>query len=211
MSTSHRPLLFALLTGALSLIGCTRSRIADPHDAAVAFAAAVSSPSPDTVYDMLTPAAQASLSRADVRRLVETQKPELAASAAAVVADDARVHATARLRFDDGEEVALDLANGRFGITGGGTLPGGARTPEAALDELRRALARRSYTRLLRLLTPSTRGAIEQDLRTLVNGLERADTLPVRTSGDSASATTTGGHHVTLKREAGLWRVEDFD
>jgi hypothetical protein len=61
------------------------------------------------------------------------------------------------------------------------------------------------------MLSPSTRAALEQDLRALVTGLERPDTLEVVTHGDEASANVPGGHHVKLKREGGLWRVEDFD
>jgi hypothetical protein len=122
-----------------------------------------------------------------------------------------RVATTARLRFADGEQAALEWTGGRFGVTAAGSLPGGAATPEAALDELRRALARRSYPALLRLLSPSTRSAVEQDLRTLVGGLEHPDTLPIHTSGDSSNALVPGGHHVSMKRDAGVWHVEDFD
>ena len=200
-----------LLTLWTLMCGCGGGAIRDPRSAAAAYAKAVASGNADSVYVLLTPAARKTLSRADVKRLVESEKAELQEEARAVSNDQGRVQATARLRFDDGEEVTLDLTNGQFGMTSAGTLPGGARTPEAALDELRRAVARRSYARLLHLLSPATRSAIEQDLRTLVGGLERPETLPIHTSGDAASASTPGGHHVSLKREGGLWRVEDFD
>jgi hypothetical protein len=48
-------------------------------------------------------------------------------------------------------------------------------------------------------------------LRALVTGLERPDTLQVQTNGDAASVNVPGGHHVRLKREGGIWRVQDFD
>ena len=44
-----------------------------------------------------------------------------------------------------------------------------------------------------------------------MTGLERPDTLQLRTSGDTASANVPGGHHVRLKRDGGIWRVQDFD
>ncbi len=160
---------------------------------------------------MLSPGAQAAMSRDDVRRIVLDQKTELEAQARALSSAQTRVTATARLRFADGEEVSLDWSDGSFGMTSGGALPGGAATPEAALDELRRAIARRSYRGLLRLLSPATRSAIEQDLRTLVGGLEHPETLPIHTTGDTSSAVVPGGHHVSMKREAGTWHVEDFD
>src|SRR5208283_1045475 len=124
---------------------------------------------------------------------------------------DARTVATARLRFADGEEVALDLENGRFYVTSAGAVPGGGRTPEEALDQLRRVLARRSYAGLMRVLSPTTRAAVEQDLRGLVSGLDRPATLPVTVSGETATIAVPGGHHVRLRRESGVWRVDDFD
>ncbi len=122
-----------------------------------------------------------------------------------------RVEATARLRFADGEEAALELREGRYWVTAAGALPGGARTPEEALDQLRRVLARRSYAGLMRVLSPATRASIENDLRGLVEGLDASDTLPVQVTGDSAVVNVPGGHLVKLRREAGVWRVDDFD
>ena len=115
------------------------------------------------------------------------------------------------LRYADGEEAALELRDGKYWVTAAGALPGGARTPEEALDQLRRVLARRSYAGLMRVLTPATRAAVEGDLRALVEGLERPGTLPVQVSGDGATVGVPGGHQVKLRREAGVWRVEDWD
>lgn len=193
------------------LSACGGARVSDPHEAAVAFANAARSGDASRIYAMLDPAAKRALSREDVTRLVTDEKGELADSARALSSPEAHATATARLRFADGEEVGLDWAGGTFRIASGGTLPGGAPTPAAALDELRRALARRSYPALLRVVSPSTRSAIEQDLRTLTVGLEHSETLFIHTTDDTASAIIPGGHHVTMKREAGIWRVEDFD
>ena len=199
------------LTSTLLGSACGGSRVSDPHEAAVAFANAARSGDASRIYAMLDPAAKRALSREDVTRLVTDEKGELADSARALSSPDAHATATARLRFADGEEVGLDWTAGTFRISSGGTLPGGAPTPAAALDELRRALARRSYPALLRVVSPSTRSAIEQDLRTLTVGLEHPETLFIHTTDDTASAIIPGGHHVTMKRDAGIWRVEDFD
>jgi hypothetical protein len=193
------------------LVACTGSRVTDPHEAAVAFAHATERADPAAIYAMLTPSAKSALSREDVGRLVKDEHAELTAEGHAVASPDARIAATARLRFQDGEEVALTWTAGTFRVSSGGTLPGGAPTPAAALDELRRAIARRSYPALLRILSPTTRSAIEQDLRTLTVGLEHPETLFIRTTDDAASAVVPGGHQVRMKREGGIWRVEDFD
>jgi len=198
-----------VLGGAVS--ACTGNPVPDPRSAADAYAAAAQRGDADAIYGMMTTSAQKARSRADVKRLVDEQRSELAEQAKLVTARDARVEATARLRYGDGEEAQLELRDGSFWITSSGALPGGARTPEQALDQLRRVLARRSYAGLMRVLSPSTRAAIEQDLRSLVSGLERPETLHVQVNGDAATVTVPGGHTVKLKRDGGVWRVDDFD
>jgi len=192
-------------------VGCANGSIPDPKEAAQDYATLAQKGDGDRIYDMMTSEGQKARTRDDVKKIVETERQELADQAKAMTAASTRVQATARLRFDDGEETALELRGGRFWVTAAGALPGGAHTPEAALDQLRRVVARRSYAGLLRVLTPRTRAMIEQDLRGLVEGLENADTLAVHVTGDSASVIVPGGHHVRLKREGGVWRVDDFD
>jgi hypothetical protein len=63
----------------------------------------------------------------------------------------------------------------------------------------------------MRVLSPATRAAMENDLRALVEGLNEPGTLPVKANGDAAVVNVPGGHQVKLKREGGVWRVEDFD
>ncbi|AKV01496.1 hypothetical protein AKJ09_08159 [Labilithrix luteola] len=183
----------------------------DPKAAADEYARAADRGDADAIYAMMTSTAQKSRSKDDVRRLVDEQRVELKEQAKQVTGRDARIEATARLRYEDGEEAQLELRDGRFWITSSGSLPGGSRTPEQALDQLRRVLARRSYAGLMRVLTPQTRAAVEQDLRSLVEGLERPETLRVQVTGDSATVIVPGGHTVKLKREGGVWRVDDFD
>ena len=200
-----------LATSAMYLGACTSSDVPDPRSAANEYAAAAARGDADAIYGMMTASAQKERSKDDVRHIVLGERTELAEQGRALSAKDARVEATARLRFEDGEETALELKEGQFWVTSAGALPGGARTPEQALDQLRRVLARRSYAGLMRVLSPSTRAAIEQDLRTLVTGLEKPDSLQVQVTGDNATVGIPGGHHVRMKRDVGIWRVDDFD
>ena len=219
LRSSSSSVLASVLTGKRTcvlaatalLAGCTGGAVPDPRSAADEYASAAARGDADAIYEMMTTSAQKSRSRDDVRRLVTEQRSELSEQAKLVTARDARVEATARLRYEDGEEAQLELRDGRFWITSSGALPGGSRTPEQALDQLRRVLARRSYAGLMRVLTPATRAAIEQDLRSLVTGLERPETLHVQVTGDAAMVTIEGGHTVKLKRDGGVWRVDDFD
>jgi hypothetical protein len=190
---------------------CAAPGLPDPKAAADAFGRAALKGDADAIYGMMSDAARKARSREEVRTVVSDEREELAEEGRALSSRDARVEATARLRFADGEEAALDLQKGRFYVTSAGALPGGARTPEEALDQLRRVLARRSYAGLMRVLSPATRAAVEQDLRGVVAGLGRPETLPVTLTGDTATVAVPGGHHVRLRRESGVWRVDDFD
>jgi hypothetical protein len=209
----RRGLLRGALTAAAAgvLSGCASTSVPDPHDAARAYADAAARGDADALYGMMTVASQRARSREDVRKLVGEERAELAEQGKALAGSDVRVEATARLRYADGEEAALELRDGRYWVTASGALPGGARTPEEALDQLRRVLARRSYAALMRVLSPATRAAIENDLRTLVDGLNEPSGLPVNVNGDAAVVAIPGGHQVKLKREGGVWRVDDFD
>ena len=42
-------------------------------------------------------------------------------------------------------------------------------------------------------------------------GVPSCHSLPVKANGDAAVVSVPGGHEVKLKREGGVWRVEDFD
>jgi hypothetical protein len=193
------------------LCGCGASRVPDPHSAARAYADAAMRADGDALYAMLSRSSREARSKDAVEQMVADEHDELAQQGKELARDDVRVEATARLRYADGEEAALELREGRYWVTAAGALPGGARTPEEALEQLRRVLARRSYAGLMRVLSPATRAAVENDLRTLVDGLGEPGTLPVQTNGDTAVVKVPGGHEVKLKRDAGVWRVEDFD
>src|SRR6185312_17201024 len=158
----------AVLAGGLCALaggtGCASSRVPDPQDAARAYGEAAARGDADALYGMMNAESRRARSLDEVRAVVAGERAELAEQGVALehaTEAGARVTATARLRYADGEEAALDLRQGRYGVTAAGALPGGGRTPEEALDQLRRVLARRSYAGLMRLLSPATRAAVE--------------------------------------------------
>ena len=204
-----RRLFFILVVGAQA--ACAAARVPDPHDTVRSYVEAAGRGDGNALYEMLTTESRRARSRDDIRGVVAGERDELAEQGRALGQPDVRVEATARVRYADGEEAALDLRDGRYGVTSTGALPGGGRTPEEALDQLRRVLARRSYAGLMRVLSPATRASVEADLRALVEGLSEPETLPVQLTGDAAVVPVPGGHQVKLKREGGVWRVEDFD
>ncbi|MFO0678607.1 MAG: hypothetical protein U0169_18890 [Polyangiaceae bacterium] len=190
--------------------GCAPRSVPDPQEAVQSYVTAAKAGDARTLHSLLSEDAKREHGEAEVRALVASSKAELA-EFAGTLATDTRTTAEATLTYADGETVALTFERGAFRVAGAGAMPSGARTPDRALDELRRVLARRSYAGLLRVVTPRTREAIEKDLRSLVRGLERPETLPIRVDGDSADVNVPGGHHVRLTRQSGVWRVDDFD
>jgi hypothetical protein len=151
------------------------------------------------------------LRSADVDRIVREQRSELAAQAKAISDPGAVTRAIATVRYPDGEMATLELEDGQFRIGSADGLPTGGRSPEQALEQFRKALARRSYAALLRVLSPATQSAIEADLRAIVTGLVRPDALDVQVNGDTAIVRIEGGHVIKLRQDGGFWRVEDFD
>jgi hypothetical protein len=201
---------FALLL-LLALPACAARSVPDPKAAAQAYADAAARGDAEQLYGMLSASSKAARSKEDTLKVLADERVELATQGKELTGPDVRVEATARLRYADGEEAALELRRGQYWVTSSGALPGGGRTPEEALDELRRVLARRSYAGLIRLLSPATRAAVENDLRSLVDGLSEPETLPVKVNGETATVGVPGGHQVKLRRDGGVWRVDDFD
>jgi hypothetical protein len=193
------------------LMACASQRVPDPKITALAYANAAERGDADAIFALLTPAGQRALGRQGTRQLVGESKVELSRTARAVRSDGARLEASAEARFDDGESATLVLEEGRFRVDATSLLPARPRTPSQALSGLRRALSRRSYPALMALMSRESRGALESDLGSLVAGLEHPETLDIQINGDSAEVQLPSGHRVSLKREAGVWRVLDFD
>src|SRR5258705_8897674 len=191
--------------------GCARSPMPDPKDAVVAYEAAAARGDARAIYSVVSDRSKKSLKVGDVERIVADERAELATQAKAVSEPGSMVRASARVRYADGEDATLDVEEGGFRVSSADGLPAAARSPAGALEQLRRALARRSYAGLMRVLSPATRSAIESDLRSLVDGLSHPEGLDVQVSGDVASVQIQGGHFVKLRRDGGIWRVEDFD
>jgi hypothetical protein len=200
------------LASALPAFGCGAAHLTDPRGAVSAYAEAAARGDADAIYEMMSDKGRRALSRDEVRRIVADEKAELVDQSKAVTAPGVVVKSRARVRFADGEDATLVVdEDGAFRIATADALPAGARSPEQALEQLRRVLARRSYAGLMRVLSPATRSAIEGDLRSLVIGLEHPEGLEVNVAGDAATVQIPGGHEVKLRREAGVWHVEDFD
>lgn len=203
----------ALIAGALLALGgagCEKPRIADPRAQVEAYADAARRGDSDAIFAMLSERSRRELGREGTRRLVDDAKRELEAQGRAVEREDVAMETIALVRYEDGEHATLELEDGAFKIGSAAALPSAPRTPAQALGDLRQALARRSYAAFLRVLSAETQSAMESDLDAVVRGLEDPETLDVEVRGDAAEVELPGGHVVKLKRERGVWRIEDL-
>ena len=203
--------LTALAPGTGLLSACASQRVPDPKVTARAYASAAKRGDADAIYALLTPEGQRALGVSGTKQLVSESRAELGRTAQAIQSEGARVEASAEARFSDGESAQLVLEDGQFKVDAASLLPARPRTPSQALAGLRRALARRSYPALMALFANDSQGALESDIGSLVSGLEHPETLDIQINGDAAEVQLPTGHRILLKREAGIWRVLDFD
>jgi hypothetical protein len=211
MQSVRRGVALAGLVALAMVAGCARPRVADPMPAVRAYAAAARRGDAEALYALLSERSRRDLGRAGTRRLVQETRAELQKSAEALSKPGVEVQAVAEVHYEDGERAVLELQDGVFKIGSADALPAAPRTPAEALAALRKALARRSYPALVRVLSLETQSALESDWDALVRGLEDPDTLDVRVQGDRAEVELSGGHVVKLRRELGVWRVEDLE
>ncbi|MBN1608834.1 MAG: hypothetical protein JW940_19565 [Polyangiaceae bacterium] len=194
-----------------TLVGCAREQsLPDPDPVVRRFAAAARRGDGDAIYAMLSADAQREYGRDGVRVLVAQSALELAREGEALEKGPRTIDQVARLRLSHGEIVVLTLEGDAFKVSSAGVLPARARTPPEALAELRDALSQRSYAALIRVLSGDTGSTLDGELNGLIRGLEHPDMLEPRISGDRAEVSVPGGHWVKLRREDGVWRVEDF-
>ena len=192
-------------------VGCGRAAVPAPDDTVRRFSEAARRGDADAIHAMLTRQGRRTHGLSGTRRLVGESRAELSRLGTALGTGGAEIDTRAKLRYADGEIANLVVERGQFRVSAAAGLPSGAETPAQALSELRQALARRSYPGLMRVLSQGTQSALENDMRSLVTGLEHPETLDIKISADRAEVTVPGGHLVRLKKEAGLWKVDDFD
>ncbi|MBI4701085.1 MAG: hypothetical protein HY744_07995 [Deltaproteobacteria bacterium] len=203
---------FAAFASPLPCLGCAPRPLVPPAAPMVdAYARALDRGDADALYDMMSAASRRAVSRPELGRILAGQRQELARHARALRSPDAVTRTEAQLVLGEGEIVTLELGDGSFRVAAADALPGAARTPAQALGQLRQVLARRSYAGLLRTLSPRTGSALERDLRSLVDGLAEPAALDIEVVGDEASVELPGGHRVKLRREDGVWYVDDLD
>src|SRR5262245_56791874 len=196
---------------ALTCLACATAQIPDPKFTAQRWSEALQRGDSRAVYELLSKSARQALGPQGIEALLNRDRKELLASAAAVTSANARVETLARVSYSDARVASVVLEDGSFRVAAAAALPVHAASPEDALQELREVLARRSFAGLLRVLTADAGRSLDAHLASVVEALWDPATVEIEVDGRRATARLPGGHTVKLEREDGAWRVRDFD
>jgi len=209
---ARRGLELAVPLGALlGAAACTPSSIPDPTSAARGFARACERGDARAVRALLSEDQQRTLdARTIAARLAEGGAP-LKARCRALASTPLTVAGSATMQYATGETATVVYEQNAPRIAAAGALPGGGATPEAALASFRSSIVRWLAGSTLGPFTASTTQRTTDRLRALAQGLARPEALLVDVAGDRAKVDVEAGHFVSLRREAGLWRVETFE
>jgi hypothetical protein len=165
-------------------------------------------------------AAYGLLSSAQRRAISLEQLQSLAASYQDEVREQARqlerlrsepVPVRAEMRGPGSQVATFTLEDGRWRIAEGAVGAASLESPLQAVRALRRALERRSYGAVMRVLSRDSRAVIEDEVARIAEQLADEEGLRVEITGNRARIVYDETHFIDLAREDGEWVVADMD
>ena len=192
------------------LAGCaTAQRAPDPAPTLEAYAAAVRAGDAAALHALLDEETRATVDEARLAELLTENQAELREQLDSVPTQ--RLETRAVVELPTGDAAVLSLEDQQWRIDGGLLGTPALLTPVDAVRALRRALLRRGLSDVLAVFGRSLRGEVEAEVQRFLE--ETADELDYDTEiqGHAATVRTSGGRVVRLTREAGEWRVVDFE
>jgi hypothetical protein len=196
------------LLGVAGLLGCARTRVPDPRDAARQYEEALEQGDAARLHALLSRRAQATYSEADLALLMKRDGKELLGNARGCVDPAAKVAANASMTTGAGLELGLELEEGAFRIDSDTALFPRPGTPEAAARALIQALASGQVERVEAILSSDRRADLEERRAALLESLSGLDQASVRVRDHRATIELPDGQVLELVEEEGVWRVE---
>lgn len=197
---------FAFLS---SLSGCASPRVPDPEEAVRAYQLALEERNADALYELLTLDARAQTTLEEVRRLLESQQGELVEQSRRLNDDDALVRQRGVLFLSDGQRVELTIEEGQFRLSSGAGLPSAATDPFDAVREFRAAMLARDFARVRGALSERASQRFDGFFSSLEATLVDAEWGVLEVRGERAELSLPNGRSVQLRKEKGLWKVEE--
>jgi hypothetical protein len=216
--------LAACVSALLALAGCAAQPAADPQSALHAYADALEQGRADDAYRMLSDEARRGISLEAFRRMVKDDPEQVRDIGRALARPTAPAVVTATITSPSGQELHLVLEGGRWRVDAASIDLYAQDTPRHAIQGFVRALDRKRYDIVLRFvpdghkegldaekLKAAWEGEEKDEIEQVVAALKQAlPTGTIEETGDHASMPYGAGT-ISLVREHGLWKIEDFD
>ncbi len=192
------------------LIGCGHPKVPAPDVAIDRYVSAVQSGDAETVWSMMNSSARQNISRPELARLLAENHKELIKRASGFQSAERRIEQRAVMFLDRGSQIELVLEGGQFHVKYQELLVAAAASPHAALENLRSAVKRRDYQRVLGLLGPDLKVEVEASGERLLQTLSELDGAVLDVQGDTATYTFPGGGVVQLKKVGATWLITEL-
>lgn len=166
----------------------------------------------DGAYELLSDAQRQRVSREEFQEAAQQFPEERESQARELRRQMAEpIPVTAEIRLSSGEVATFVLQNGQWRIAEGAAGAVSLASPLQAIRTLRRALQRRSYREVVRVLSREARAQVEDEIARIVDGLEDEGSLTIEVTGNRARIIYDENHFVDLQREDGEWVVVDMN
>lgn len=207
----------------VALVGCASSA-QSPQSALHDYARALEDGRADDAYRLLSAEARRGVSRQQFTTMLRENPDEAKELGRALQRSSLPAVVTARVTTQSGHEVDLVLENGRWVLDGSAVDLYAQDTPRHAVQSFVRAVERKRYDVVLRFVPLSHREGISAKLiqeswegteknellATLVAIKQALPTASIEQTGDHA-AMSYGSGSLSLLRENGTWKIEDFN
>ena len=204
----------AIAIPVFTCVACATSTADGPKQMVERYIAAINRDDPQAAYALLGEQVQRQITAAEFAARWKQVKPELRRQASQLGSSAERpMEIGATVTYRGGTRARLRFADGQWRIDGGISVSFQTATPLEALRTFIRAVERRSYDAVLKLLSRSVRQSIERDINDRLAKLKRwlGRDGEVEITGDRARVRYDARYKIELVNEDGQWKILDFD
>ena len=203
--------LLALLVLALP-VGCGTVKKTGPSDILRQYIGAVRANQPAKAYALLHDSVRRRMTKEEFVSRWKTVRDELGDQAAHLEKRLAKpLDVRAEVQFANGGQAKLRMAADGWRIHGGINVSFSTATPKETLRALLRAVKRRDYHAVMRLMSKSVREGLEKEIDDRVKRLGEGLTKSLIVEGGRATLKLGENFKIELVKEDGRWKVADFD
>lgn len=214
-----------VLVCALCASGCPGvSAGSTPESTVAAFSTALRRGEVEEAYGLMSESYRRRVGLVEFRRLFRDYPAEVQQTARAMARRSGRAEQEAVVEYGEGETLRLVREHGSWRVATDVVDFYDQSTPRAALRSFVRAMERRRYDVVLRLIPEADRegmsaermreaweGEGREEVERLLSNLRASLDNPIEEVGDRATMTYGDRFRVQFVREDGVWRIEDPD